>query len=322
MLQKPKKTSREAGFVSQEFLAPIACGLIATAAVIPWLVKHKLNTVIILICIAWGLICLVGLIYKISDQKEQRRLDDEFRKQKREWLERWPRPVNVENRSFLGWKIEVDIEATRKLYPQGCKAASEGCGCLMCRNYQAQKLNLLPENIISFLEGIGIRPECESHIVCDDFGELREYEIEFDFIGRIVGWPKGRKTRMKGMTLEFIHWHMSTTRHKGCPGIRLTLHDVPWVIDTPKLDSVSFDVEVLDDRILHVVYGGVPEGFHARLAILQKSVRVKELASELTGSGEVDFDTSELKHGEYRLQMVIFEEDLRHRSFYTSFIVE
>jgi hypothetical protein len=81
-------------------------------------------------------------------------------------------------------------------------------------------------------------------------------------------------------------------------------------------------MEVLDNTSLRIAYCGVPEGFRASLAILQKSVRVKELASELTDSGEVYFDTAHLKPGEYRVQMVIFEGDFRHRSFYTNFTVK
>lgn len=94
-------------------------------------------------------------------------------------------------RDFGDWTVDVDIDATQRLYPQGCLGDADVCGCYECANFVALRAEVFPDDFRRFLRAMGINLECEKRISC--YGEVRAnrflYQGYYEFVGQVIGKP-------------------------------------------------------------------------------------------------------------------------------------
>ncbi|MEM9809258.1 MAG: hypothetical protein AAF959_28735 [Cyanobacteria bacterium P01_D01_bin.56] len=139
---------------------------------------------------------------------------------------------------FHNWKIDVDIDATRQLYPNNCVEDSNACGCDECSNFAAQKLTIFPNDFYQFLRDIGINPGCETSIGC--YGEMQSgqflYQGDYEFVGQVLEKPSNlenddRVELLPGLTIGISH--TPSQNHYPAASIEFFI-EIPWVIEAHK----------------------------------------------------------------------------------------
>ncbi|MFP4346457.1 MAG: hypothetical protein ACLFU8_17360, partial [Anaerolineales bacterium] len=77
------------------------------------------------------------------------------------------------------------------MYPAECQGDSDRCGCYDCRNFAAQKPDLIPAALRHSLRSIGIDPGCEKEI--GSYGEVKPglhlYQVAYDYVGEVLEHP-------------------------------------------------------------------------------------------------------------------------------------
>jgi len=91
--------------------------------------------------------------------------------------------------TFRDWLIEADVSATQEEYAQMEKSSAEDCACRECLNYQLQRKDLFPTEVLGLFERLGINPlkEMEISHFADLNGGLHYYQGWFQFRGNFKG---------------------------------------------------------------------------------------------------------------------------------------
>ena len=69
---------------------------------------------------------------------------------------------------YKNWSFEVDVARNKAVYQRETEGSTDRCSCLYCRNFLAQKEQLYPQIIQTFLTSIGIdyKKEAEVYHLC------------------------------------------------------------------------------------------------------------------------------------------------------------
>jgi hypothetical protein len=102
-------------------------------------------------------------------------------------------------------KVLFDSEATAELYRQTITIpGADGCKCISCKNFAAQRGKVFPEDFHKFLRGLGIDPLKEWEAF--DYGfnpNGHQYGGWFLFVGVLV---EGINTQPERQQEPFVYW--------------------------------------------------------------------------------------------------------------------
>jgi hypothetical protein len=139
-------------------------------------------------------------------------------------------------------KILFDREATIDLYRQTITApGADGCGCIYCKNFAAQRQNVFPAEFLRLLGELGVDPMKEWEAFEHSFDAKNPHKLVlyggwFLFAGALV---TGAEKRPNTQTGGFAHWFTSSFPTGTLPtGVKLCavefLVQIAWVLpETP-----------------------------------------------------------------------------------------
>lgn len=105
-----------------------------------------------------------------------------------------------------GYVIEVDAQATARVYATGTVHGPEDCACWYCRNWIAGREALVPGSVREVLARLGIPHGCETEVWEVPGGTgAHGYGGWWTFIGRVVSRPQddARDFNLPPMQLSF-----------------------------------------------------------------------------------------------------------------------
>jgi hypothetical protein len=145
----------------------------------------------------------------------------------------------VKNELYLGQqKILFDREATVALYRQAIIVpGSDGCSCIGCKNFAAQRGKVFPAEFLQLLNELGADPlkEWEAFDYNFDPKKPRKHVLYggwFLFVGALVD---GFDKRPEPSEQSFAHWFTTSFPAGTLPtGLKLCavefLGEIPWVL--------------------------------------------------------------------------------------------
>ena len=93
--------------------------------------------------------------------------------------------------SFKGWLVESEYEVNRRFDRKAVGFGTESCDCDYCRNFFAVEVEVYPDEVLGFLEKLGVRRPLEAEVVHygpEDKGVL--YHARIPFFGKIKSSPE------------------------------------------------------------------------------------------------------------------------------------
>jgi hypothetical protein len=134
-------------------------------------------------------------------------------------------------------RIGFDLDATHALYEQTIRVpGADGCGCIYCKNYAAQRHRVFPAEFISFLKELGIDPSKEWEAFNYDFDVKKPQRLSlyggwFLFVGELLDELKNPPPLEDG----FAYWLTTSFPTGTLPkGLQLCavefLVELPWIL--------------------------------------------------------------------------------------------
>jgi hypothetical protein len=132
--------------------------------------------------------------------------------------------------------VLFDREATVELYRQTITIpGADGCGCIYCKNFAAQRGKVFPEEFVQFLGALGIDPHKEWEAFDYDFGENPSGHLYGGWFLFVGGLTDGVDERPGPPQESFAYWFTSSFPNGTLPnGVKFCavefLARIPWVL--------------------------------------------------------------------------------------------
>jgi len=135
-------------------------------------------------------------------------------------------------------RVRFDLAATHALYEQTIRApGAEGCGCIYCKNYAAQRDSVFPKEFMSFLKALGIDPSKEWEAFNYDFDvknprRLSLYGGWFLLVGEVLDKLESPPPLKGGFACWFTTSFPTGTLPEGLAVCAVEfLAELPWVLE-------------------------------------------------------------------------------------------
>lgn len=129
--------------------------------------------------------------------------------------------------TFNGWLVDLECEVNRRFDREAVGFGTESCDCDWCRNFFAVEGEVYPDEVLEFLEKLGVSRPFEAEVVC--YGPENEgflYDALIPFFGTIKSSPECRNE-----IAYFEDFQLNIPGMVGKQVIQLTWPLVlPWVL--------------------------------------------------------------------------------------------
>jgi len=129
--------------------------------------------------------------------------------------------------SFNGWVVDSEYEVNRRFDRESVGFGAESCDCIYCRNFFAVEGAVYPNEVLEFLEKLGVSRPFEAEVVC--YGPENEgtlYHAWIPFFGAI---KRSRECSNEMAYFEEFKLHVPGMTGKQVAQLTCPLV-LPWVL--------------------------------------------------------------------------------------------